>query len=140
MAAPPTTPTGSALPSFASARRRSAARARRVDRLAHLGFAAAALLAFVIVTAIAIFVIREGWPSFAANGLNWFTDSPSVPPDTQLTEAFRSGDDYLRAWPFVLATLLTAVGAMVIALPFWSSAPSSSPSSRRAGCSRCWSR
>ena len=102
----------------ASARQRNAARARRIDRAAALAFAGAAVVAVAVVAAVAVFVVREGWPSFAANGLDWFADAPSVTPDTQLTEAFRSGSEYLRAWPFLLGTLLTTGGAILIAIPF----------------------
>jgi phosphate ABC transporter permease protein PstC len=65
-------------------------------------------------------VLVNGWPSFAANGLSWFGSGGDVV--TQF-RAMQSGTPlpghsllYFRAWPLIWGTLLSTVGAVVIAL------------------------
>jgi ABC-type phosphate transport system permease subunit len=98
----------------------AATRARRVtltDRIAHGGFIAVSALSLGLIIAIAAFVVTEAWPSFAANGLRWFTDGP-VPLDVQLSSAFSDGSTKLRAWPALYGTILTTGGALLVAFPF----------------------
>ena len=98
----------------------AAGRARRVtavDRLAHGGFVAISLLGLGLIVAIAAFVLVEARPSFAANGLSWFSDGP-VPLDVQLSSAFTDGNQTLRAWPAIYGTILTTGGALLVAFPF----------------------
>jgi ABC-type phosphate transport system permease subunit len=98
----------------------AAARARRVslfDRLAHAGFVVISLVGLGLVLAITAFVVMEAQPSFAANGLRWFTDGP-VPLDVQLSSAFTDGSTTLRAWPALYGTILTTGGALLVAFPF----------------------
>ena len=97
----------------------AARRARRVtsiDRGAYVGFVALSLVGLVLVILITAFVIYEAWPSFAANGLSWFTDGPT-PLDVQLSAAFTDANTSLRAWPAIYGTLLTTGGALLIASP-----------------------
>jgi phosphate transport system permease protein len=87
------------------------------DRIAQFAFAALAAVSLIVVVAVTAFVLHEAWPSFRANGLAWFTDS-KLSLDTQLSAAFNKGTTYLRAWPAIMGTLLTTLGALVIAFPF----------------------
>jgi phosphate transport system permease protein len=87
------------------------------DRVAQFVFAALAAVSLIVVVALTAFVLHEAWPSFRANGLAWFTDS-RLSLDTQLSAAFSKGSTYLRAWPAIMGTLLTTLGALVIAFPF----------------------
>jgi phosphate ABC transporter permease protein PstC len=87
------------------------------DRVAQIAFAVLAAVSLVVVVALTAFVLHEAWPSFSANGLAWFTDS-KIPLDTQLSSAFSKGTTYLRAWPAIMGTLMTTLGALAIAFPF----------------------
>jgi phosphate transport system permease protein len=95
---------------------RDAARDRRVEfALGALAVGVLALIALMLVT-----VLVNGWPSFAANGLSWFGSGGDVV--TQF-RAMQSGTPlpghsllYFRAWPLIWGTLLSTVGAVVIAL------------------------
>lgn len=75
----------------------------------------------LVIIAVAVFVFREGWPSFQANGLSWFT-AGDIPLDRQLDYAFTGGPDgsvytALNAWPAIAGTILSAGGALLIAFP-----------------------
>jgi phosphate transport system permease protein len=104
-------------PDLAAVAVRRARRVTAVDRLAHGGFIAISLLGLGLIVAIAVFVVVEARPSFAANGLRWFTDGP-VPLDVQLSSAFTDGNTTLRAWPALYGTILTTGGALLVAFPF----------------------
>jgi phosphate ABC transporter permease protein PstC len=91
--------------------------AGRSEVAARIVFGGLAAVSLIVVVAITIFVLHEGWPSFKANGLAWFTDS-KLSLDTQLSSAFAKGTTYLRAWPAILGTLLTTIGALLVAFPF----------------------
>lgn len=89
---------------------------RRVERmLGALVCAVVGLLLALIVT-----VLVRGWPSFAHNGLAWFSSGGNV--DDQLNAIFlsgQSGAEYVytfHAWPLIWSTLLITGGAVVISL------------------------
>jgi phosphate transport system permease protein len=97
--------------------RRTGARSDRRVELT-LGALAAALLA--VIGLMAVTVAINAWPSFSANGLSWF--GPGGDVDSQL-RAMQEGTAlpghpllYFRAWPLLWGTLLTTIGAVVIAL------------------------
>lgn len=96
--------------------RKHARRDRRVElSLGALAVGVLALIAVMVVT-----VVGKAWPSFSANGLSWFG------PGGEIVNQFRAmqvgtplpGHSllYFRAWPLIWGTLLTTVGAVVIAL------------------------
>jgi phosphate transport system permease protein len=88
------------------------------DQRAERGLGALVCGVVVLLLAMAVFILREAWPSFAHNGLRWF--GPGGDVDTQIQAIFTSGDlkqapDYLiRAWPLIWSTILTTFGAVVI--------------------------
>ncbi len=78
-----------------------------------------ALVCGVVVSLLAmfVFIVAQGWPSFAHNGLAWFASGGKV--DDQLTRIANSGSGAhaiytFRAWPLIWSTFLTTVGAVVI--------------------------
>jgi ABC-type phosphate transport system permease subunit len=89
---------------------------QRVERmLGALVLAMVALLLALIVT-----VVINGWPSFAHNGLSWFTPGGSV--DEQLnviSQSAESGAGYVytfHAWPLIWSTILIAGGSVLLGL------------------------
>jgi phosphate ABC transporter permease protein PstC len=89
---------------------------RRVERV--LGALAALTLVLIALMIVTVFI--KAWPSFQANGLAWF--GPGGDVDTQL-RAMDEGTPlpghsllYLRAWPLIWGTIVTAVPAVLIAL------------------------
>jgi phosphate transport system permease protein len=81
-----------------------------------------ALVCAVLLTtgAMLVFVVVQGWPSFAHNGLHWFGPGGSV--DVQIRNIFLSGETgthpvyTFHAWPLIWSTILIAGGSVVIAL------------------------
>jgi phosphate ABC transporter permease protein PstC len=74
-----------------------------------------ALIGLMVVT-----VAINAWPSFSANGLRWFGSGGDV---TTQFHAMQTGKPlpghsilYFRAWPLIWGTIVTTVGAVVIAL------------------------
>jgi phosphate transport system permease protein len=74
----------------------------------------------VLIGAMVATVLVKAWPSFSYNGLSWFGAGGEV--DVQLRR-MREGTPlpghgvlYFRAWPLIWATILTTVGAVVLAL------------------------
>src|SRR4051794_41835964 len=74
-----------------------------------------------LLAAMIVFVFVRGWPSFAHNGLGWFTSGGSV--DNQLQTIFQSGETpgaepvyTLHAWPLIWSTFLITGGAGGVAL------------------------
>lgn len=74
----------------------------------------------VLIGAMVVTVLVKAWPSFSYNGLSWFGSGGEV--DTELRR-MREGTPlpghgvlYFRAWPLIWATILTTVGAVVLAL------------------------
>ncbi|MEH3054110.1 MAG: ABC transporter permease subunit [Patulibacter minatonensis] len=87
---------------------------RRAERL--LGALVAITVALVL--AMIVFVLREGWPSFAHNGWSWFGGGGNV--DRQ-TEAIFTSANFNRswvyefhAWPIIWGTLLVAGLAVAV--------------------------
>src|SRR4051794_34737691 len=83
--------------------------------LGALVLAMVALLLALIVT-----VVINGWPSFAHNGLSWFTPGGNV--DEQLnviSQSAESGAGYVytfHAWPLIWSTILIAGGSVILGL------------------------
>src|SRR3954463_8364922 len=67
-----------------------------------------------------VFVLVQGWPSFAHNGLHWFGGGGSV--DLQIRNIFLSGETgthpvyTFHAWPLLWSTILITGGAVIISL------------------------
>src|SRR6478752_8631045 len=81
-----------------------------------------ALVCAVLLTtgSMLVFVVVQGWPSFAHNGLAWFGSGGSV--DVQIRNIFLSGETgthpvyTFHAWPLIWSTILITGGAVLIAL------------------------
>jgi phosphate transport system permease protein len=92
---------------------------RRVELM--LGALVCAVVALLI--AMIVFVFVRGWPSFAHNGLSWFSANGSV--DNQLSEILVSGErsneaSYtFHAWPLLWSTFL--ITGISVAIAFVSS-------------------
>src|SRR5436190_23850879 len=84
------------------------------DQRAELLLGALACAVLVFVGLFILFVVREAWPSFAANGLSWFSSGGSV--DKQIQAIFTSGQQLAKpvytfhAWPMIWGTLLVPGG------------------------------
>ena len=72
-----------------------------------------------LVLAMFVFVVHEGWPSFAHNGLHWFGSGGNV--DNQIDAIYTSGNNATRAvytfhaWPLIWSTILIVGGAVLVA-------------------------
>ena len=88
----------------------------RVERL--LGAVACIVLA--IVLGMVAFVFYKAWPSFRANGLDWFGPAHHGTVDDQLTAIFNSPADprhyryELGAFSLIWGTVLTTAGAVIL--------------------------
>jgi len=87
------------------------------DQRAELWLGARVCGVVVSLLAMFVFIVAQGWPSFAHNGLDWFASGGKV--DDQLTRIANSGSGAhaiytFRAWPLIWSTFLTTVGAVVI--------------------------
>jgi phosphate ABC transporter permease protein PstC len=83
-----------------------------------LGALAVALLALIGLMVVTVAI--NAWPSFSSNGLAWFGPGGDV---TSQFQAMQTGKPlpghsilYFRAWPLIWGTILTTLGAVVIAL------------------------
>ncbi|HEY6730951.1 MAG TPA: phosphate ABC transporter permease subunit PstC [Solirubrobacterales bacterium] len=91
---------------------------RRVERM--LG--AVACLVLLLIIGMIAFVFAKAWPSFAHNGLAWFSSGGDV--DRQLEDIFNSPSnpaDYvyeLHAWPLLWGTAVVTFGAVLIGIAF----------------------
>jgi phosphate transport system permease protein len=89
---------------------------QRVERM--LGALVLAVVALLLAMIVVVFV--HGWPSFAHNGLSWFTPGGNV--DDQLNEISLSGQSGLNyiytfhAWPLIWSTILITGGSVICAL------------------------
>ncbi len=89
---------------------------QRVERM--LG----ALVVFIVCLLLALIVVVfiNGWPSFAHNGLSWFTPGGNV--DNELSEISQSaegGAGYVytfHAWPLIWSTILICGGSVLLGL------------------------
>jgi phosphate ABC transporter permease protein PstC len=90
------------------------------DKRAELTLGALVCAVLLGVVAMLVFVIVQGWPSFAHNGLAWFGSGGSV--DQQIKSMFASsetGGKYVytfHAWPLIWSTLLIVGGAVALSL------------------------
>src|SRR5882724_12922258 len=90
------------------------------DRRAELMLGALVVAVVGLLVAMIVFVFIRAWPSFAHNGLSWFTAGGNV--DDQLSTIFQSGETpgaqpvyTLHAWPLLWSTFLITGAAVVIA-------------------------
>jgi phosphate transport system permease protein len=92
----------------------------KTDQRAERTLGALAVAVLVLIGAMLVTVLIKAWPSFSHNGLSWF--GPGGDVDTQIRAMAESkalpGHSlyYFRAWPLIWGTLLTTVGAVLIAL------------------------
>ncbi len=90
------------------------------ERRAELMLGALVVAVIGLLVAMIVFVFVQAWPSFAHNGLSWFTSGGSV--DDQLQTIFQSGETpgaqpvyTFHAWPLIWSTFLITFSAVVIA-------------------------
>jgi ABC-type phosphate transport system permease subunit len=81
----------------------------------------AVVVGFVgLLLAVVVVVIVKGWPSFAHNGLAWFSSDGSVDDQFRAIDlSGQAGGDYVwtfHAWPLLWSTMLITGGAVAIAL------------------------
>jgi phosphate transport system permease protein len=94
------------------------AASQRPDRRAELLLVALVCSVLLFVLALIVFVLREGWPSFAHNGLGWFGVGGN--PDAQIQAIFTSANlkqdpvYTFHAWPILWGTLLIVGGAVAL--------------------------
>ncbi len=92
----------------------------RRDRRAELMLGALGVALLVLIGAMVATVVAKAWPSFSYNGFSWFGSGGEV--DTELRHMRENipvpghGLLYFRAWPLIWGTLLTTIGAVVLAL------------------------
>jgi len=88
---------------------------RRVELL--LGALVSAVV--VLLIAMLVFVVAQGWPSFQHNGLSWFGAGGNVEDQLQaMALSGQSGgpDAYtFHAWPLLWSTILITGGAVILA-------------------------
>ena len=90
------------------------------DKRAELTLGAVVCAVLAGVVAMLVFVVVQGWPSFAHNGLAWFGSGGNV--DQQIKDMFSAGasgsrDVYtFHAWPLIWSTLLIVGGAVTLSL------------------------
>ena len=89
------------------------------DRRAELTLGALVCVVVGLVLAMFVFILHEGWPSFAHNGLHWFGAGGDV--DNQIGAIYTSGNSAARAvytfhaWPLIWSTILIVGSSVVIA-------------------------
>ena len=96
------------------------------DKRAELWLGALVCCLLVVLGAIFAFVLVQGWPSFAHNGLAWFGGGGNV--DDQIRRMFNSGQAgaagqvgtayvwTFHAWPLIWSTALIVGSAIVISV------------------------
>jgi len=90
------------------------------DQRAELWLGALVCGVVLILLAMLAFILKEAWPSFAHNGLAWFSSGGNV--DQQLAAIYNSGENLTRpeytlhAWPLIWSTILTTLGSVAISL------------------------
>lgn len=87
------------------------------DRRVGPALGSAGVFVLLVIAGMAVYVTKEAWPSFSANGLAWFGSGGD--PNVQLGEIFRSAAPFeytLRAWPLLYGTALAAGGAVLAGL------------------------
>ena len=119
--APVTVLAASAQPLRTSLRRAALGSGTAGDRRTELALGAVASLVLVLCASMVVFVVLKAWPSFASNGLGWFS---SAPTDTQLADIYRSPakpDQFVYefgAWSLIWGTILTSGVAVLIGVVF----------------------
>ena len=89
------------------------------DQRAELWLGALVCGVIVLLLAMVVFIVAQGWPSFAHNGLHWFGSGGNV--DTQIEAIFNSTNNLhkpvytFHAWPLIWSTILTTFGAALLA-------------------------
>lgn len=90
------------------------------DKHAELTLGGLVCAALAGALAMLVFIVVQGWPSFAHNGLAWFGSGGNV--DQQIKTMFSSsetGAHYVytfHAWPLIWSTLLIVGGAVSLSL------------------------
>lgn len=87
------------------------------DRRVGPALGSAGVLVLLVIAGMAVYVTKEAWPSFSANGFAWFGTGGDA--NVQLGEIFRSAPPFeytLRAFPLLYGTVLAAGGAVVFGL------------------------
>jgi ABC-type phosphate transport system permease subunit len=90
------------------------------DRHAELALGGVVCAVLMGALAMLVFIVVQGWPSFAHNGLAWFGSGGSV--DRQIDAMFQSGETGGRflytfhAWPLIWSTALIVGGAVALSL------------------------
>jgi ABC-type phosphate transport system permease subunit len=87
------------------------------DQRAELWLGALVCGVIIALLAMVVFIVAQGWPSFAHNGLSWFGSGGKV--DDQLIRIAQSGSAgkavyTFHAWPMIWSTFLTTAGAVLI--------------------------
>jgi phosphate transport system permease protein len=89
---------------------------QRVERM--LGALVCGVVALLLALIVTVFV--HAWPSFAHNGLAWFSSDGSVEDQLNaISLSAQTSGEYVytfHAWPLIWSTLLITGGAVVIAL------------------------
>jgi phosphate transport system permease protein len=89
---------------------------QRVERM--LGALVCAVV--LLLLALIVTVIVNGWPSFAHNGLSWFTSGGSVDAElNEISQSAETGAGYVytfHAWPLIWSTILIAGFSVVFGL------------------------
>jgi phosphate transport system permease protein len=90
------------------------------DNRAERTLGAVSLLVAALVVAMIVFVVAHAWPTFAHNGLGWLRSGGHLEnqiANMQSTSVHPpAGAFHVRAWPLVYGTLLSTIGAVVLAL------------------------
>lgn len=94
-------------------------RKNRVDQRAELLLGALACAVLALIAGMIIFVFQKAWPSFAHNGLDWFSPWAGGSVDDQLDAIFHSPADNpiltMHAWPLIWSTAVITISAVAIA-------------------------
>ncbi|HEY2053006.1 MAG TPA: ABC transporter permease subunit [Solirubrobacterales bacterium] len=89
---------------------------QRVERM--LGALVLAVVLLLLALIVTVFV--QGWPSFAHNGLSWFTSGGSVEAElNEISQSAETGAGYVytfHAWPLIWSTILIAGGSVILGL------------------------
>jgi phosphate transport system permease protein len=96
--------------------RRSARRLALTEQAAYWVFSGLALVALVVIVLVMWFVVSHAWPAFRANGIGIFGWGSST--DGDIAQAIKGQTTRFAMWPAIYGTVLTTMGALVLALPF----------------------
>jgi phosphate transport system permease protein len=89
---------------------------QRVERMLGALVCAVVLLLLALIATVVI----NGWPSFAHNGLSWFTSGGSVDAElSEISQSAETGAGYIytfHAWPLIWSTILIAGTSVLLGL------------------------